>query len=761
MKLKRLIASLLAVAAVLALTLPSFAASSFNDVHDDVTAVNADILRLMGVVTGGDGNNYYPDNNLTRAEFCAMAIRVLGRESEVPLYSARTIFTDVTSRHWAGGYVNLASSITVGGGESPSRLIAGVGDGSFRPDVPISYDQAVTILVRMLGYGDSDVGAVWPVGYLNKASSLGLSDGLTVSNTSAAITRAQAAQLFVNLLTTKTSSGSRFYETLGSVQDGVILLAVNVAANDGTPGAIRTSQGVYLPAADGAAPSALLGRRGALVLDARGRIAAFIPDDTTSVTVTLAEDAQAGYFRGTDGVRYVPAASTPVYLGSGGGSSSTYADVYLNLYAGSQVTLFLDNGSVIGISYAGSAADATSACVVTGTLNSFSFYQLTGGASGYTIRKNGQIISLSDIKQYDVATYDPGSNTVIVSDLRLTCVYENASPSPTAPTAITVLGHTFDVLPSAADTISQFKIGQTVSLLLTADGKVAGMAAVTGQTAGTAIGLAGSDSVDVALPNGSTIRLSGDVPASVQGRLVTVSAVKGDKLAATSLTLQSPTGSFDINAMTLGQYTVAPGVRLYEEADASTLKPVSLAGLELSVVARNQIVSFHRNSTGQVDIIVIKPITGDTYTYGILKKSTAVYSGGELTATNPAVSVINGSGGLEPVICTMSFQDGAFGGVVASAHQVNGIPVAAALVELTGISGVSRSDFFQIDGLWYVTAHGAVYRVADDVQGYIKTTGKWFEQDAASRLSAIRAYSDDMTIFVDPLGNKVRIIQAN
>lgn len=40
---------------------------------------------------------------------------------------------------------------------------------------------------------------------------------------------------------------------------------------------------------------------------------------------------------------------------------------------------------------------------------------------------------MSQIKPYDVVTYDSISNTLIVSDLRLTCRYQNPAPNAKAP----------------------------------------------------------------------------------------------------------------------------------------------------------------------------------------------------------------------------------------------------------------------------------------------------------------------------------------
>lgn len=186
MRQKRVLSLALAAALALSLSVPAGAAggSSFSDVSDRNTAVNADVLRLMGVVDGVGGNRFNPGANLTRAEFCTMVVKFLQKGEQVAMNATRTIFSDVTSRHWALGYVNLASSLTVGGGSSSSgssdgggdsapaaALISGVGNGRFDPDAKISLAQAATILIRVLGYNTQQVGAVWPESYMNLAAS--------------------------------------------------------------------------------------------------------------------------------------------------------------------------------------------------------------------------------------------------------------------------------------------------------------------------------------------------------------------------------------------------------------------------------------------------------------------------------------------------------------------------------------------------------------------------------------------------------------
>ena len=78
------------------------------------------------------------------------------------------------------------------------------------------------------------MGAVWPDGYLNLAESIGLTNGIS-AKAGDSLTRAQAAQLFVNALSCKTGDGKDYYTTLGSEsKQDTVLLAVNTETDDGS-----------------------------------------------------------------------------------------------------------------------------------------------------------------------------------------------------------------------------------------------------------------------------------------------------------------------------------------------------------------------------------------------------------------------------------------------------------------------------------------------------------------------------------------------
>ena len=434
---------------------------------------------------------------------------------------------------------------------------------------------------------------------------------------------------------------------------------------------------------------------------------------------------------------------------------------YSVLKSGTQITMYSERGKIVAV-YAGGAASASAdAVVVMGSPSTAMFHQLTGGVTNFTIQKNRQSIRMSDIQPYDVVTYDSLSNTLVVSDLRLTCIYEDAAPNAKAPTSIRVLGKDFEVLDSAWDSVDDFSLGDRVTLLLTADGKVAGMAQPGSQARSTAIGVAGTGSAEMFLPNGSTVTLTGTVSnSSADGQLVSLSSGARGKISAAKLTSKSAPGDFDPAAMKLGDYTVTAGVQVFEKA-GSAVANISLAALDGTAIKAGDIDTYHLNTSGMVDYIVLDAVTGDSYTYGILEEDTKT-GGVEMQYTNRTVKVHNHKGAGDEMITGYSFKDGAFGGAAKGFGSLDGLPKAASVIELTEIKKVSPSDFFESQGVMYVNAGGRTYRVDDDVECYKKDTKSWFtEETGEARLASCRAFSSDLTIYVDPIGQKVRIVQAN
>ena len=108
--------------------------------------------------------------------------------------------------------------------------------------------------------------------------------------------------------------------------------------------------------------------------------------------------------------------------------------------------------------FAGGGSTSTAAVIVYEDRSTAGFESLTGGAADYAIYKNGVRANAGDMRRYDVATYSPMDNVIRVCDTRIAGYYEDCSPNPEAPSTITVLGHEFSVLPSARQSVSQFRV---------------------------------------------------------------------------------------------------------------------------------------------------------------------------------------------------------------------------------------------------------------------------------------------------------------
>ena len=255
-----MLASLLVVPAGAA----SAATTRFSDITDNYTATAVETLRLMGVLDGYGDGTFRPNAVLTRAQFCKMAVYAMDGSSELGRYSTVTIFPDVKPSLWAASYINMAAK---------KGVIAGFADGKFKPNQTVTAGQAVTILMRGLGYKDENMGGVWPQGYMAEAQTCGLLKSTGITSAYSALTRGQAAKLFLNLFEAKRGTGEGavvlFNYTLS--KDEVYLTAV-----DGGRGTI-TADGKTYDMAHPVNSTSLIGSKGRLVTNGDGDVLTFLP----------------------------------------------------------------------------------------------------------------------------------------------------------------------------------------------------------------------------------------------------------------------------------------------------------------------------------------------------------------------------------------------------------------------------------------------------------------------------------------------------
>lgn len=178
--------------------------------YSDVTASTAgqtaiSELSALGVVQGVGYGSFDPSGPVTRAEFAKMLdIAIgLGPAAQAEANSPSN-FSDVSTSAWYDGYVAVAAS---------QGIVEGYGNGMFGPNDPVTYAQAVTMVVRALGY-EPVVTGPWPSGYLAEANQIlnsngapNLLQGLSgVTSINQPLNRAQTAELVANALYSQLAS---------------------------------------------------------------------------------------------------------------------------------------------------------------------------------------------------------------------------------------------------------------------------------------------------------------------------------------------------------------------------------------------------------------------------------------------------------------------------------------------------------------------------------------------------------------------------
>jgi len=185
---------ILALVIVLAMALTTVAfAGTFSDVTSEESYSEAvEVMAALGLLTGYEDGTFGPDKTITRAEFAAVIVRALGMEDSAKGSAASTMFSDVASDNWAAGYVVIASQ---------QNIIKGYPDGTFKPNNVVKYEEAVTMIIRALGYEPkfANVENAYPTSYLAQANTSGITTGAMLSIGSEA-SRAIVARLVYNAL---------------------------------------------------------------------------------------------------------------------------------------------------------------------------------------------------------------------------------------------------------------------------------------------------------------------------------------------------------------------------------------------------------------------------------------------------------------------------------------------------------------------------------------------------------------------------------
>lgn len=194
---KRILILLLAFSLVSAM---SFAVSAVHTgIEETDEGEKIQVVQLLEIMNGDQYGNLNLDNTVTRAEFVKMIINASPHKDSA-VSSGVSVFPDVTSGHWAAPYISAAVK---------NGYVNGYLDGTFRPENEVKLEEAVTVVLKMLGYTTSDFQGTYPDAQLAKYSEIDL-DTSMLALKGQPLTRRECMKLIYNLLCTKTKNGT-FY----------------------------------------------------------------------------------------------------------------------------------------------------------------------------------------------------------------------------------------------------------------------------------------------------------------------------------------------------------------------------------------------------------------------------------------------------------------------------------------------------------------------------------------------------------------------
>jgi hypothetical protein len=180
-------------------------AEKFDDVYDYDDAI--DVLSDLGVIWGYEDGTFGPDDPVERWHMALWIAKMetgkVTTDDYLTIWRAEENYTDFTdvAVDQAIGAINYAAD---------EKIIIGTTPTTFAPTAGITYQDALTMVVRALGFGGKIMDAGYPWKYINKAAELGLEKGLSGIAYKDVLTRAETAQILYNALYAVDADGKTY-----------------------------------------------------------------------------------------------------------------------------------------------------------------------------------------------------------------------------------------------------------------------------------------------------------------------------------------------------------------------------------------------------------------------------------------------------------------------------------------------------------------------------------------------------------------------
>lgn len=748
---KTISAVLVAAVAASLLVLPVSAADASWQSDSEM----ASLLSELDIMVGDDYGDFNFDGLVTRAQMAKIAVASSSVKNTVALGLQFSPFSDVKGSYWGAPYIRTAVS---------AGIVDGYIDGTFRPEGTVTYEEAVTMMLRVLGYTDEDFGASYPYGQLGTASGLKLTDGVE-KNIGEQMSRRDVAKLVCNALDTRSKTTG---QDLIAVHDCAFLEDVTIVATeaeDRTLGSdeISTSAGKYR--ISDSFNEDYIGCRGDMVIKNGKYFVAFSSDTATTsskyIVYSTLNDAILCYPEGNNTAikQFKLSDSTTCYKNS---TAYTYGAVRGQMEMGDIVRIrYRSDGEVDYISYSEGNLEGPILVSSSAWKNSFNTNAQT------KIVRDGKQVSESSIEMNDILYYSKELNMIMVYTKKVTGVYENAIPSTELPQQVVISGVTYDVEGvdafNALSSSGSVSIGDTITVIFGRDGKrIAGVAGSgTVNTSGvtgfvTNAGkkeFSNSDGtsytsyyVNVVTSDGTLYTYPTSYDKSSMVNSVAKITIK-DGVASVSGPVAESTliGTVNAKDMTICGKNVADNVKIIDVAnDAYSDVPLYvktyMQRLDGMSISQGQILYYNTNAKGEIDELILANVTGDMYSYGIVTAVTK--SGMDVTQNIVTIENNNISYTAERV---NSFSVGSPVKFAASGQK------AEYVSKLQALNG-NVTELTQA----YAVVDNTEYKLSDKVQVYRQTGTKYLGISITDAISGDYKY----TCYTDKTNSKIGRIRV-
>lgn len=751
--MKKIMSALLALALAVpaAVAVPAMAASSSWQSDDEMTA----LLSELNIMTGDDYGDFYLDSYVTRAEMAKIAVASSSYKNTVASGLQFSPFSDVSGSFWGAPYIQAAVS---------AGIVDGYIDGTFNPNGTVKYEEAINMMLKVLGYTNADFGASYPYGQVGMAQNLNMTDGINAS-IGDPLTRREVARLVCNTLDTGMKGSTNDLISVHDCQilDDVTIIATQEEDKTLSDDEISTSNGKYR--IDDTFDRSYIGCTGDLVVKDGKYFVAFSPnDDSLSekyIVYSTLNDAILCYAEGdnTNIHQFKISSTTTCYKGS---TAYTYSQLSSEMEMGDIIRVrYLSNGEIDYINYSEGNVEGPIKVTSDSWMSNFDTNSST------KIVREGVVVDESAIQMNDIIYYSSDLNMILAYTTKVTGIYENATPSKDSPQSVTISGVTYELegVEAFNDLSSNGSInyGDTVTVLLGRDGKkIAGVATASTSATTTQVGYAiGSGKKDFYNSDGTTyssyyielVTADGTVytyPTSTNQenneRKVIKAQLKDGVATIGVLSDASLSGYVSYQNMTIGSKKVASDVKILDTT-SSYLEKIPLYtktymqridGISLS---SSQVAYYATNSSGEISELILVNVTGDMYSYGLVTQGYSQNTG----ATKIDVD--------STIYETTSFQNLTRGtGARVSIDSLGNITSAQQLVKYSGTVSELTSTYAEINMNKYL--------LSDKVKVYKKT-----DITSYSQISLNEAISGNYsyTCYYDKTqdkGGRIRVIIA-